>query len=213
MTSITTEQEGNGFYISQFKTADLAIFSYYVESQGSAYIIDPIFDTAVYREILAKRGTTLERVLLTHYHADFLAGHTSLGVPIFMGPDSKSDSNSFEMTEFKDGESFKLGSITTTCIHTPGHTNESSCYILTDSEGKDVCIFSGDTVFLGDVGRPDLAASHDVTQEDLAGWLYDSVQKLKKLNGGLRLYPGHGSGSSCGKSIGSGNYCTLGKQV
>lgn len=112
----------------------------------------------------------------------------------------------------KDGQTFKVGSAITTCIHTPGHTPESSSYVLHDAEGKEICIFSGDTVFLGDVGRPDLAVSGKVTKEVLAGCLFDSIQKLKKLNGEMRIYPGHGSGSACGKSIGAGNFCIMSKQ-
>lgn len=112
----------------------------------------------------------------------------------------------------KDGSSISLGSTKTIIIHTPGHTPESSCFLLKDCEGSDVCLFSGDTVFLGDVGRPDLAVSSNLTREDLAGMLFDSVQKLRKLDGKIRLYPGHGSGSACGKAIGGGNFCTLGAQ-
>ena len=212
MTTITTEQEGDGFYIAQFKSQDLAVFSYYVESDKMAFLIDPTFDTSMFMAHLEKRGATLKYIVLTHYHADFLSAHTTLEYPIFMGPKSKSEANKFPLTELEDGKGFSIGSINMVCVFTPGHTNESSCYILQDSNKKDVCIFTGDTVFLGDVGRPDLAGSHDVTKEDLAGWLFDSIQKLKKFDGEMRLYPGHGSGSACGKSIGAGNYCTLGKQ-
>ena len=180
-TTITTEQEGNGFYIAQFKTADLAIFSYYVESDKLAYIIDPTFDTKVYEDILAKRGAKLESILLTHYHADFISGHTQFKVPIIMGETAQRNLNEFKITEMKDGENFSLGSINTTVLHTPGHTPESSSFLLQDSEKKNVALFSGDTVFLGDVGRPDLAVAGNMTREDLAGMLYDSVQKIKKL--------------------------------
>lgn len=211
-TTITTEQEGNGFYIAQFKTAHLAIFSYYVESDKSAFIIDPTFDTRVYEDFLVKRGAKLEYILLTHYHADFISGHTQFKVPIVMGETAQRNINGFKINEMKDGDSFAMGSINIAVLHTPGHTPESSCYLLQDAEKKNVALFSGDTVFIGDVGRPDLAVSTNITREDLAGMLFDSVQKLKKLDPEIRLYPAHGSGSACGKAIGSGNFCTLGVQ-
>lgn len=159
MNSLTTEQQGDGFYIAQFKNSDLAIFSYYVESNNEAFVIDPTYDTTVYREMLDKRASTLKFVLMTHYHADYLAGHTELKVPIFMGEHAKRAVNGFELTERKDGESFTIGNITLVTHHTPGHTFESSCYELYDAQKKPICLFTGDTVFLGDVGRPDLAVA------------------------------------------------------
>lgn len=129
-----------------------------------------------------------------------------------MGPDSKRAVNKFKVKECFDGEVLHLGNVKIRVVHSPGHTLESSCYVLHDSTQKDVAFFSGDTVFLGEVGRPDLACSDKITSTDLAGMLYDSIQKVKKLEGTMRLYPGHGSGSACGKSIGAGNYCTVGAQ-
>jgi hydroxyacylglutathione hydrolase len=129
-----------------------------------------------------------------------------------MGPSAARAVNTFKVHEAKDGEVLTLGSIKLKVHHTPGHTLESSCFQLIDSANKDICLFTGDTVFLGEVGRPDLACSSDITSEDLAGMLYDSIQKVKKLDGSMRLYPGHGSGSACGKSIGAGHFCSVGNQ-
>lgn len=157
--SITTEQEGEGFYVAQFKTVELAIFSYYIESGKEAILIDPTFDVQVYNDLLTKRGATLKFVVLTHYHADFISGHTQFKAPIVMGPNAKRQVNSFEVIEEKDGAVFTIGEVSIKIIHTPGHTLESSCFLLSDSKKKDVCLFSGDTVFLGEVGRPDLAGS------------------------------------------------------
>ena len=112
----------------------------------------------------------------------------------------------------KDGEKFQTGSVNTVVLHTPGHTPESSSFLLVDGDGKEFCVFTGDTVFLGDVGRPDLAVSGTISKEDLASMLFDSIQKMKKFDDNLRIYPGHGSGSACGKSIGAGNFCTIGAQ-
>jgi hydroxyacylglutathione hydrolase len=148
-------------------------------------------------------------VLLSHYHADYLSGHTQFNVPIGMGPGSKRELNKFDLREFEDGSEISLGQIKIKVIHTPGHTPESSCYLLSDSTSAPECLFTGDTVFLGDVGRPDLAVKNGGTIEDQASILFDSIQKLKQLDGKLRIYPGHGSGSACGKAIGGGNFCTL----
>ena len=148
-------------------------------------------------------------VLLSHYHADYLSGHNQFNVPVGMGPGSKREINKFQVREFEDGSEISLGQIKIKVIHTPGHTPESSCYLLTDSASAPECLFTGDTVFLGDVGRPDLAVKTGGTIEDQASILFDSIQKLKELDGKLRVYPGHGSGSACGKAIGGGNFCTL----
>lgn len=213
MNSLVSEYEGAGFYVAQFKNSDLAIFSYYIESDKQVVIIDPTLDIKVYEEILAKREATLKSVFLTHYHADFISGHLEFKVQITMGQGSKIDSSRYDVVELKDGEVFTLGSISLKAIHTPGHTPESTTFVLIDSQNQEVAIFTGDTLFLGDVGRPDLATSQNVTKVDLAGYLFDSLQKLKKLSDDLRVYPAHGSGSACGgKKIGDGNFCTLGKQ-
>lgn len=126
-----------------------------------------------------------------------------------MGPSATRAVNTFKVKECTDGEEIPLGEVKVRVIHTPGHTLESSSFVLEDKHGKDSCLFSGDTVFLGEVGRPDLACSANITKEDLAGMLFDSIQKLRVLDGAIRLYPGHGSGSACGKSIGAGSFCNL----
>jgi glyoxylase-like metal-dependent hydrolase (beta-lactamase superfamily II) len=152
-------------------------------------------------------------VLLSHYHADYISGHNEFKMPIVMGPQALRAINKFKVKEAKDGELLHLGNCKVKVLHTPGHTLESSCYLLKDVHEKDVALFTGDTVFLGDVGRPDLTVSSSITKEDLAGLLFDSVQRLRALPDELRIYPGHGSGSSCGKAIGAGNFCTLGEQM
>ena len=126
-----------------------------------------------------------------------------------MGPSATRAVNTFKVKECTDGEEIPLGEVKVRVIHTPGHTLESSSFVLEDKHRKDSCLFSGDTVFLGEVGRPDLACSANITKEDLAGMLFDSIQKLRVLDGAIRLYPGHGSGSACGKSIGAGSFCNL----
>jgi hydroxyacylglutathione hydrolase len=181
MNQVVTEQTGEGFYVAQFKTTQLAIFSYYIESQHECLLIDPVFDIDLYEQFFVDRKSKLKYVFLTHYHADFLSGHTEFKVPIIMGPTSTRKINTFKVHECTDGEVFTLGSVKVKVIHTPGHTMESSCFQLTDSANKDVALFSGDTVFLGEVGRPDLACSGNITSADLAGYLYDSVQKVRKL--------------------------------
>lgn len=179
--SISTEQSGNGFYIAQFKTAELAVFTYYVESKGESILIDPPFDTLKLREFIQKRSSTLKYVFLTHYHADFLSGHNEFKVPIVMGKGSKREINKFQVQEQEDGAILELGDVKIKVIHTPGHTLESSTFLLVDNASVPVCIFTGDTLFLGDVGRPDLAANSNLTPADLAGLLFESVQKLKAL--------------------------------
>lgn len=210
--AVSSEWDGAGFHISQFKTSELAIFSYYVESEGQAVLIDPTYDVNVYQDLIKKRGATLASVFLTHYHADFLSAHAQMGVPVVMGVGGKREANKFVVQETKDGEDIPLGSIRLQTIHTPGHTLESSCYLLFDTHRTPVAMFTGDTVFLGDVGRPDLAANSALTKHDLGGMLYDSVQKLKTFDDNIRVYPAHGAGSACGKAIGGGNFCTLGQQ-
>jgi glyoxylase-like metal-dependent hydrolase (beta-lactamase superfamily II) len=211
-SSIVSEFSGSGFYIAQFKTNELAIFSYYVESEGLVTLIDPTFDTNIYHEILCKRNATLTHVFLTHYHADFLSGHTQLKATVVMGKNSKRAVNQFELHEAEDGEFVHIGSIKFQVIHTPGHTLESSCFLLYNKDAVATAMFTGDTVFLGDVGRPDLAIASTITKYDLAGYLYDSIQKLKPYHDDIRVYPAHGAGSACGKAIGTGNFCTLGEQ-
>jgi hydroxyacylglutathione hydrolase len=210
--TLVTEQTGDGFYVAQFKTSELAIFSYYVESNKESLLLDPVFDVKTYTEFITKRHSHLKYVALTHYHADYLSGHTEFKAPIVMGASSARSVNGFKIKECKDGEAIHIGGVTISVLHTPGHTLESSCFLLKDHHGKDAALFTGDTVFLGEVGRPDLACSEKITSQDLASMLYDSIQRLKTLDGNIRIYPGHGSGSACGKSIGAGNFCTLGAQ-
>lgn len=207
------EFSGKGYHVTQFKTGDLAIFSYLVESNGLALVIDPTIDTQAYKDALAKSKSELKYVVLTHYHADYVAGHTQFGnITILMGEKANRPGLGFEVHEVKSGSNINLGEIKITSIHTPGHTLESTCFLLNDRDGKEEMLFSGDTVFLGEVGRPDLAVSSDYKQEDLAGMLFDSLQKVRVLKPNVKLLPAHGSGSSCGKSIGEGNWCTLEKQ-
>ena len=205
--------DGNGFRLQQIFTGCLAIYSYYIESGDDCFIIDPLFDIKEYLDLISQRGKTLKGIFLTHYHADYVSGQHALikklGGQIFMGPNSVASDTVHSM---KDGEVIKLGNITLECLHTPGHTEESSCLILNDAAGKKDAAFTGDTVFLNEVGRPDLAVKTSLTKEDLAGMLFDSLQKIKKLPDSLRIYPGHGAGSSCGKSIGAGDFCNLGTQ-
>ena len=179
--SISTEQTGNGFHLAQFKTAELTVFTYYVESKDECILIDPPYDTLILREYIQKRNTTLKYVFLTHYHADFLSGHNEFKVPIVMGKGSKREVNKFNVLEQEDGAILHLGNVQIKVIHTPGHTLESSTFLLIDNTSAPVCLFTGDTLFLGDVGRPDLAANSTLTPADLAGLLFDSVQKLKAL--------------------------------
>ena len=212
-TELLEEFVGHGYRVLQFKTGDLAIFSYLIESAGEALLLDPTFDHYSYDEQLGKSGAKLKFVALTHFHADYLSGHLEFGkVPIIMGERSKRAGLGFEVEEFKSGSTVKLGEIKLMVLHTPGHTLESSCYLLTDRDGKEEYLFTGDTVFLGEVGRPDLAVSKETSQDDLAGMLYDSLQKLRVLKPSCKILPGHGSGSSCGKFIGEGNVCTLENQ-
>jgi glyoxylase-like metal-dependent hydrolase (beta-lactamase superfamily II)/rhodanese-related sulfurtransferase len=185
-----------------------------VESDGEAAIIDPLRDVEPYLALAAKRNATIRYIFETHFHADFVSGHVDLaeksGAKIIYGPTAKTE---FESHIAKDREQFKIGNLTITALHTPGHTLESTTYLLTDENGKDHCIFSGDTLFIGDVGRPDLAQKGNLTMEDLAGMLYDSLnEKIKPLADDVIVYPAHGAGSACGKSMSKETFDTLGHQ-
>ena len=200
--------------MAQYKTPELSIFSYYLESNGQALLIDPTFDVYMYQEIAKKRSSKLISILLTHYHADYVAGHTEFNLPIIMGPKATKPGSTLKLFEMKDGYSFNLGSVWIKILHTPGHTPESTCFELRDAHKKSVCLFTGDTVFLGDVGRPDLAASGNVTKEDLATMLFHSLIKIRReVDHSVRVYPTHGAGSACGKGISDGNFCTLDRQI
>lgn len=201
--------------VEQLYTGCLAEAAYYIESEGEAVIIDPLRETQPYVRKLKAEGVTLKYIFETHFHADFVSGHIDLakatGAQIVYGPTAKT---TFPILEAKDGEELKVGKITFKVLHTPGHTPESSSYLLYDESGKEHSVFTGDTLFIGDVGRPDLAQkSGEITKEDLAGWLYDSLRnKIMPLSDEVIVYPGHGAGSACGKNMSSETWDTLGNQ-
>jgi glyoxylase-like metal-dependent hydrolase (beta-lactamase superfamily II)/rhodanese-related sulfurtransferase len=201
--------------VEQIYTGCLAQGAYYIESEGEAAIIDPLRETQPYLERAAKSGARIKYVLETHFHADFVSGHLDLsrktGAPIVYGPNAKP---SFEALIATDGEELKVGLLTIKVLHTPGHTMESTTYLLLDEAGKPHCIFTGDTLFIGDVGRPDLAQkAGSITQEDLAGFLYDSLHnKIMTLPDDVIVYPAHGAGSACGKNMSKETFDTLGNQ-
>lgn len=202
-------------HIEQFYTSCLSEAAYYIESNGEAAIIDPLRDIKSYIDIAKERNCTIKYIFETHFHADFVSGHLELqkatGATIVYGPNAKTN---FPIYQAKDGEVISIGNIGVKILHTPGHTMESTCYLLQDESGKPHCIFTGDTLFLGDVGRPDLAQKGaELTMEDLAGTLYDSLQsKIIPLPDDLIVYPAHGAGSSCGKSLSKETFDTLGNQ-
>lgn len=201
-------------YIQQLYTSCLAEAAYYIESNGEAAIIDPLRETAPYTLLAKQRGATIKYIFETHFHADFVSGHIDLahetGAKIIFGPSAKADYTIYTAT---DGEEFSLGNITLELLHTPGHTLESSCILAYDENKAPHAVFTGDTVFAGDVGRPDLAVKTDLTKEDLAGMLYQSIQtKILPLADDVIIYPGHGAGSACGKNIGPETQTTVGQQ-
>jgi glyoxylase-like metal-dependent hydrolase (beta-lactamase superfamily II)/rhodanese-related sulfurtransferase len=201
--------------IEQIYTGCLAQGAYYIESNGEAAIIDPLREVKPYIEKVNKDGAKIKYIFETHFHADFVSGHVTLakqtGANIIFGPNANP---SFDAIIAKDNEVFQLGEITITALHTPGHTMESTTYLLKDKDGKDRAIFTGDTLFLGDVGRPDLAQkAASMTQEDLAGLLYDSLRnKIMPLSDEITVYPAHGAGSACGKNMMKETVDTLGNQ-
>lgn len=201
-------------YIEQLYTGCLAEAAYYIESQGEVAIIDPLRETEPYIELAKKRNAKIKYVFETHFHADFVSGHVDLArktnSSIVFGPTAKTG---YDTIVAKDGEVFTLGKIKLKVLHTPGHTMESSCFLLIDENGKDHAVFTGDTLFVGDVGRPDLAIKSDLTIDDLAGFLYESLNtKIKTLADDVIVYPAHGAGSSCGKNIGKETFSTIGTQ-
>jgi glyoxylase-like metal-dependent hydrolase (beta-lactamase superfamily II)/rhodanese-related sulfurtransferase len=201
-------------YVEQMYTGCLAEAAYYIESNGEAAIIDPLREVEPYIQKAKERGTKIKYVFETHFHADFVSGHLDLakktGSKIVYGPHAEPN---FDAYISKDGEEFKIGNITIKVLHTPGHTLESSCYLLVDEEGKERYIFTGDTLFIGDVGRPDLAVKGNLTEKELAGMLYESLRnKIMPLPDDIIVYPGHGAGSACGKNIGKETFDTLGNQ-
>ncbi|MCL1678722.1 MBL fold metallo-hydrolase [Elizabethkingia miricola] len=201
--------------VEQIYTGCLAQGAYYIVSQGEAVIIDPLREVQPYLDKLQEDNAKLKYILETHFHADFVSGHVDLsdktGAAIVYGPTAKPE---FEAVIAKDEEVFEIGDIKIKVLHTPGHTMESSCYLLIDENGKETALFSGDTLFLGDVGRPDLAQKgKDLTQEDLAGMLYDSlINKIMPLSDEITVYPAHGAGSACGKNMQKETVDTLGNQ-
>ncbi|WP_338359600.1 MBL fold metallo-hydrolase [Yeosuana marina] len=200
--------------IEQIYTVCLAQGAYYIESKGEVAIIDPLRETQQYVEKANHENAKIKYIFETHFHADFVSGHIDLakktGATIVFGPGAET---SYETYIAKDNEVFKLGDITIKVLHTPGHTLESSTFLLIDENGKDHAIFSGDTLFLGDVGRPDLAIKSDLTKEDLAAMLYDSLRnKIMPLADDVIVYPAHGAGSACGKNLSKETVGVLGEQ-
>ncbi len=200
--------------IEQIYTGCLAQGAYYIESNGEVAIIDPLREVQPYMIRAENDNATIKYIFETHFHADFVSGHVTLAektkAKIVYGPTANT---SFEAHIAKDGEVFTVGNITITALHTPGHTMESTTYLLKDEDGKDYAIFSGDTLFLGDVGRPDLAQKGVMTQDDLAGMLYDSLRtKIMPLSDEVIVYPAHGAGSACGKNLSKETVGTIGEQ-
>lgn len=201
--------------VEQIYTGCLAQGAYYIISNGEAAIIDPLRETKPYIDRLEKDGAQLKFIFETHFHADFVSGHLDLskktGAPIVYGPTAQPE---FEAIIAADNQVFKLGNIQIKVLHTPGHTMESTCYLLIDENGKETALFSGDTLFLGDVGRPDLAQkAANMTQEELAGLLYDSLyNKILPLPDDVTVYPAHGAGSACGKNMMKETVDSLGNQ-
>jgi hydroxyacylglutathione hydrolase len=202
--------------VEQIYTGCLAQGAYYIENNGEAAIIDPLREVQPYIEKAERNGAKIKYVFETHFHADFVSGHIDLsaktGAPIVYGPNAACE---FDCISATDGQEFKLGNATIRVIHTPGHTMESTCFLLIDETGKQTSLFSGDTLFIGDVGRPDLAqkVKADLTEDILAGYLFDSLRnKIMPLADDIIVYPAHGAGSACGKNMSKETTDTLGNQ-
>ncbi|MBK7557970.1 MAG: MBL fold metallo-hydrolase [Chitinophagaceae bacterium] len=200
-------------FIKQFYTGCLSEAAYYIESEGEVAIIDPLRDTGEYVKLAAENNAGIKYIFETHFHADFVSGHIDLckqtGAPIIYGPGAKTD---YAVYNCKDNEIFKLGKISIQAMHTPGHTLESTCYLLRDENDKPHAIFTGDTLFVGDVGRPDLS-SGNMSSAELAGIMYETIQhKILPLADDVIVYPAHGAGSSCGKNMGPETFSTIGEQ-
>jgi len=199
--------------IKQLYTGCLSEAAYFISSDGEAAVIDPLRDVDAYLKMAEENGVKIKYIFETHFHADFVSGHLELsgktGAPIIYGPDTEA---SFKVHVAKDGEEFMVGKLKIKVLHTPGHTLESTCYLLHDEAGAPYCLFTGDTLFVGDVGRPDLF-SGNLSKEDLAGMMYETLQhKIKPLNDNIIVYPAHGPGSSCGKALGPETFSTIGTQ-
>lgn len=201
--------------VEQIYTGCLAQGAYYITSNGEAAIIDPLREVQPYLDRLERDGVKLKYIFETHFHADFVSGHLDLsrktGAPIVYGPNAKAG---FDIIVAADGQEFKLGDVTFKVLHTPGHTMESTTYLLKDEKGQDHAIFSGDTLFIGDVGRPDLAQkAANLTMEQLAATLYHSLRdKIMTLSDDVLVYPAHGAGSACGKNMSKETVSTIGNQ-
>lgn len=199
--------------VQQLYTNCLSEAAYFITSDGEAAVIDPLRDVDAYIKMAEEKGVKIKYIFETHFHADFVSGHLELskktGAPIVYGPQTQAG---FPVHLATDGEEFTIGKLKLKAIHTPGHTLESTCYLLNGEDGNPYCIFTGDTLFVGDVGRPDLF-SGNLSKEDLAGMMYDTLQnKIKTLPDSLIVYPAHGPGSSCGKNLGPQTYSTIGEQ-
>ena len=199
--------------IKQLYTPCLSEAAYFIVSNGEAAVVDPLRDVDAYLELAKSHNATIKYIFETHFHADFVSGHLELagktGAEIVFGPDAKAG---FKIHQATDNEVFHLGDITIKAMHTPGHTLESTCYLLSDEQGTPHCIFTGDTLFVGDVGRPDLF-SGNLSKEELASIMFDSLnEKIKPLADSIIVYPGHGPGSACGKNLGSETFSTIGAQ-
>lgn len=201
--------------VEQIYTGCLAQGAYYITSEGEAAIVDPLREIQPYLDRLERDGVKLKFIFETHFHADFVSGHLDLskktGAPVVYGPNAQP---AFDFIGAKDGQEFKIGKVTIKVLHTPGHTMESTTYLLKDENGKDHAIFSGDTLFIGDVGRPDLAQkAAGLTMEQLAGTLYHSLRdKIMTLSDDVLVYPAHGAGSACGKNMSKETVSTIGNQ-
>jgi len=202
--------------VEQIYTGCLAQGAYVISSNGEAVVIDPLRETKPYLDRAEALGLKIKYILETHFHADFVSGHVALskatGAPIVYGPNANPE---FDAHIAADGEVLKVGDVSIEVVHTPGHTMESTCYVLRNEAGEQVAIFTGDTLFLGDVGRPDLAQkAASMTQEDLAGILFDSLRtKIMTLPPSITVYPGHGAGSACGKNMSKETVGTLSEQL
>jgi hydroxyacylglutathione hydrolase len=200
-------------FIKQLYTGCLSEAAYYIDSEGVAAIIDPLRDIDAYLGLAKERNATIKYIFETHFHADFVSGHLDLsratGAPIIYGPNTETN---FPIHKASDREIFPLGDLTLEVLHTPGHTVESTCYLVRSADGRPHALFTGDTLFVGDVGRPDLS-SGNLSKEELAGMLYDSLRgKILPLPDDLIIYPAHGPGSSCGKNLGPHTHSTLAEE-
>ncbi|MBK7041347.1 MAG: MBL fold metallo-hydrolase [Bacteroidetes bacterium] len=200
-------------YIEQLYTNCLSEATYFIESNGEVAVIDPLRDIDKYIQLAEQKNAVIKYIFETHFHADFVSGHIDLakktGAQIIYGPDAETG---FEKYSAKDQERFTLGNVQFQAIHTPGHTLESTCYLLYDEQQQPHALFTGDTLFVGDVGRPDLF-SGNLSKEALAGYLYESLQKIKQLAPEVKVYPAHGPGSSCGKNLGPNTFSTIGEEI